>query len=79
MQKVTNLQELKTAINLNGEMVVTKNKNNNVILMSIEEYKRKLQEDEIAEKLEKAEKQIEEGKTISATEVFKELEEKYGF
>lgn len=38
-----------------------------------------LQEDEIVEKLEKAEKQIEEGKTISATEVFKELEEKYGF
>ena len=25
MQQVTNLKELKTAINLNGEMVVTKN------------------------------------------------------
>ena len=33
----------------------------------------------IEKKLERAEKQIEEGKTIKATEVFKELEEKYEF
>lgn len=30
-------------------------------------------------KLKKAEKQIEEGKTVSADLVFRELEEKYGF
>lgn len=38
-----------------------------------------LLEDEIDKKLEIAEKQIDEGKTISAEEVFKEIEEEYGF
>ena len=47
--------------------------------MSVEQYKDKLKDEEIKEKLLKAEKQIEEGKTIKATEVFKELEEKYEF
>lgn len=43
---MTSLQELETAINLNGEIVVSKN---NVILMSMEEYKKKL----LKEKIEK--------------------------
>lgn len=79
MQRVTNLQELETAISQNGEMVVTKNNRNNVIVMSIEEYKNKLLEDEVERKLLKAEEQIESGRTVKATEVFKELEEIYGF
>ena len=79
MQNITNIQELERAISLNGEMVVTKNSKNNVILLSIEEYKKKLQDEEIEKKLLNAEKQIDEGKTVKATEVFRELEEKYGF
>lgn len=79
MQRVTNLQELEIAISQNGEMVVTKNNRNNVIVMSIEEYKNKLLEDEVERKLLKAEEQIESGRTVKATEVFKELEEIYGF
>ncbi len=79
MQQVTNLQELETVISQNGEMVVTKNNKNNVIVMSIEEYKNKLLEDEVERKLLKAEEQIESGKTVKSTEVFKELEEIYGF
>lgn len=79
MQQVTNLQELEMEINKNGEVVVSKNRNNNVIVMSIDEYKKKLQEDEIEEKLVKAEEQIAQGKTVKASEVFKELEEQYGF
>ena len=35
MQNITNIQELERAISLNGEMVVTKNSKNNVILLSI--------------------------------------------
>lgn len=79
MQNITNIQELERAISLNGEMVVTKNSKNNVVLLSIEEYKKKLQDEEIEKKLLNAEKQIDEGKTVKATEVFRELEEKYGF
>lgn len=79
MQQVKSLQELEAVINKNGEMIITKNHKNNVVVMSIEEYKNRLLEDEIERKLLKAEEQIDKGKTYKATEVFKELEEMYGF
>ena len=47
--------------------------------MSMAEYRQKLLDEEIERKLLKAEEQIENGKTVKATEVFKELEEIYGF
>lgn len=78
MQNI-NIQEVETAMNKYGDIVLTKNEKNNVIVLSVEQYKEKLLDEEIEKKLLKAEKQIEEGKTVKATEVFKELEEKYGF
>ena len=78
MQQVTNIQDLKTAITENGEMVITI-KNNNIVIMKMEEYRKKLFEEQIEKKILKAEKQIEEGKTVKASEVFKELEAQYGF
>ena len=78
MQNI-NIQEVETAMNKYGDIVLTKNDKNNVIVLSVEQYKEKLLDEEIEKKLLKAEKQIEEGKTVKATEVFKELEEKYGF
>lgn len=74
-----NMQEVETAINKYGDIVLTKNEQDNVIVLSIEQYKEKLLDEEVEKKLLKAEKQIEEGKTVKATDVFKELEEKYGF
>ncbi len=74
-----NMQEVETAMNKYGDIVLTKNEKNNVIVLSVEQYKEKLLDEEIEKKLLKAEKQIEEGKTVKAAEVFKELEEKYGF
>ena len=47
MQQVTNIQELETAVKLNGEMVVSKNSRNNIVIMSMEEYKKKLMKDKI--------------------------------
>ena len=79
MRQLTNLQEIETAVNQYGEVVVSKNNKNNVIVMSMDEYKQKLIDDELDKKLEKAEKQIEEGKTVKAEDVFKELEAEYGF
>lgn len=73
-----NMQEVETAMNKYGDIVLTKNDKNNVIVLSIEQYKEKLLNQEIEKKLLKAEKQIEEGRTVKATDVFKELEEKYG-
>lgn len=74
MQQLTNLQELEMAVNLNGEVVVTKNNKNNVILMSMEEYKKSL----IKNNLIKAEEDIKLGRVRDAEEVFKEWNAKYG-
>ena len=78
MQQLTNLQELKMAVNLNGEVVVTKNDKNNVILMSMEEYKKGLIKDKIKNNLIKAEEDIKLGRVRDAEEVFKEWNAKYG-
>ena len=78
MQQLTNLQELEMAVNLNGEVVVTKNNKNNVILMRMEEYKKSLIKDKIKNNLIKAEEDIKLGRVRDAEEVFKEWNAKYG-
>ena len=78
MKQLTNLQELEMAVNLNGEVVVTKNNKNNVILMSMEEYKKSLIKDKIKNNLIKAEEDIKLGRVRDAEEVFKEWNAKYG-
>ncbi len=81
MQSLTNLKEIETAVEQYGEVVVSKNEENNVIVMSMEEYKKiKLELDKRIEKhLLKSEEDIRMGRTRNAREVFKEFEEKYGF
>jgi len=74
MQQTINTQELENALNKYGDIVLTKNSKNDIIIMSISEYKRKLKDNELSKKLE-----IKDGKTVKATTVFRELEEKYGF
>lgn len=78
MQQVTNIQELETAVNLNGEIVVSKNEKNNMVIMSMEEYKKKLMKDKIQKNLLKAEEDIKNGKVRDAEDVFKEWNKKYG-
>ena len=78
MQQVTNIQELESAVNLNGEMVVSKNGKNNIIVMSMEEYKKKLMKDKIKKNLLKAEEDIENGRVRDAEDVFEEWNKKYG-
>ena len=79
MQQVTSLQQLETFINQNGEMVIGKNKKNNVVVMSMEEYRNNIFDNETVKKLLKSEEDIEKGRTRKATEVIKELRAKYGF
>ena len=75
MQQVTNIKELESAVNLNGEMVVSKNSRNNIIVMSMEEYKKKLLKDKMERNLLKAEEDIEKGRVKDAEDVFKEWNE----
>ena len=41
MQGVTNIKEIEIAVEQYGEVVVSKDKQNKVIIMSMEEYKKK--------------------------------------
>ena len=77
MIQVTNIQDLKTAVNKNGEMVITMN-NNNIVIMKMEEYREKILKEDIEEHLLKAEDDIKNGRVKDAREVFKEWKEKYG-
>ncbi|MCI9245752.1 MAG: hypothetical protein HFJ30_01175 [Clostridia bacterium] len=79
MQQVKSLREIETVINQNGEMVIGKNNKNNVIIMSMEEYRNNIFDNETVKKLLKSEEDIEKGRTRKATEVIKELREKCGF
>ncbi len=79
MQQLTNIQELEMAIDKNGEMVVSKNSKNNVIIMSMEEYKQRIMKEDIIKKLKKSEEEIESGKGIEADVAFNELRKKYGY
>ena len=79
MQQVTSLQDIETFINENGEVVIGKNSENNVIIMSMEEYTNNIFGREMIKKLLKSEEDIEKGRTKKATEVIKELRRKYGF
>ncbi len=78
MKQVSNLQELETAVNLNGEMVVSKNDRNKIIIMSMEEYKKKLMKEKIEKNLLKAEEDIENERVRDADDLFKEWNAKYG-
>ena len=51
MQNLTSLKEIENAVDQYGEIVVSKNQNNNVIIMSMEEYKKKMMENQMEKKL----------------------------
>ena len=79
MQQVRSIEDIETALNENGEMVIGKNNKNNVIVMSMEEYRNNIFDEETIKSLMKSEEDIENGRTRKATEVIKEFKEKYGF
>ena len=77
MMQVKNIQDLKTAVNQNGEMVISMN-NNDIVIMKMEEYKEKILKKDIEEHLLKSEEDIENGRVKDAREVFNEWKGKYG-
>ena len=77
MQQLTNMQDLEIAVKLNGEMVVSKNSKDDIIVMSMEEYKKKLMKEKIERNLLKAEEDIKKGRVRDAEDVFEEWNAKY--
>jgi PHD/YefM family antitoxin component YafN of YafNO toxin-antitoxin module len=78
-REVLSMQRIKKVINKNDEMIIGKNNKDNVLVMSMEEYKNNIFDNETVKKLLKSEDDIKNGRTRKATEVIKDLRAKYGF
>lgn len=72
-----NIKAIETAVNQYGEIVISKNNKNDVVIMSMEEYRKKLLDKDIIKHLLKAEEDIKNGRVEDARRVFKEWKEKY--
>lgn len=83
MQKVISVKEIETTLNkienIDEPIVVKRDNKSDVVILSIEDYKNKLQEKDIIEHLKKSEEDIKSGRTIPAKKVFEELRTKYGY
>lgn len=73
-----NIKAIETAVNQYGEIVISKNNKNDVVIMSMEEYRKKLLDKDIKKHLIKAEDDMKNGRVKDARGVFKEWQEKYG-
>lgn len=79
MQQLKDVQSvIEAALNKYGDIVLSKNERNNVFVMSIEEYRKKLLDEEIDRKIMESEEDYNNGRVKDAEEVFKEWEEQYG-
>lgn len=79
MQQLKNIEDIEIALNEYGEIVMKKDNKNNVMIMSMEEYKEQIMREDIIKKLKKSEEEIEKGEGIPAEILFKELRQKYGY
>ncbi len=77
--KQFNIQEIKTAVDQYGEIVISKNSKNNVVVMSMEEYNKNTLKKEIIGVVKKSEEEIERGEGIESDKAFEELRQKYGY
>ena len=78
-QQLKNVQSvIEAALNKYGDIVLSKSEGNNVFVMSIEEYRKKILDEEIDRKIMESEEDYNNGRVKDAEEVFKEWEEQYG-
>lgn len=82
MKKISSFQDLETTettINKNNKMIIQRNSDSNIIVMSMNEYNNKIMKKDIIKKLKQSEKEIERGEGIDSDEFFDELKAKFGY
>jgi len=77
MRQVSNIQEIEEFLDENDELVIKKNNKNDMIIMSMEEYKEKLLKEKIERNLAESEEDIKNGRVKDAAVVFEEWKVKY--
>ncbi len=82
MQKEITVKELEEAVNTVDEIeepiIVKRDNKKDLVVLSLDEYRKKIFLNEVSDKLEESEEEYKAGKTHKARTVFKELREKYG-
>jgi len=83
MQREISVKEVESTLeeceNIDEPIIVKRKDKSDVVILSLKEYKEKWLEMDIIKHLQKSEEDIENGRTIPAEEMFKELREKYGY
>lgn len=83
MQKEITVQEIESTVNEYtdiAEPIIVKRKNkSDLIIISIDEYKKKVFLAELDRKIQEGEEDIKNGRVHEADEVFSELRQKYGY
>lgn len=83
MQKVITVEEMEKTVNeyrnIEEPIIVKREKDDDLIILSLEEYKKKIFMAELDRKIEEGEDDIRNGRVRNAKEVFKELRQKYGY
>ena len=79
MQREITVKELENIDEIEEPIIVKRDNKKDLVVLSLEEYKKKIFLNETSDKLEESEEQYKKGRTHSARAVFKELRKKYGY
>lgn len=83
MQREISVKEFEKEVNsideINEPIIVKRNNKQDLVVISLEQYKKQLFMTELSSKIEKSKKEVEQGKVHSARTVFKELRAEYGY
>lgn len=83
MQKEITVKEIVDTLeqytNIEEPIIVKRDNKDDVVILSIEEYRKKIFLSELDKKLDEAEDDIKNNRVHKARDVFKELREQYGY
>lgn len=83
MQRVIKVEEIEKTVNeytnIEEPIIVKRKNNNDLVILSMEEYKKKLFLNDLNKKIQEGEEDIKNGKTQKLRDVFKELRSEYGY
>lgn len=83
MQREITINELKNEVDfldeVNEPIIVKRENKQDLVVISLEQYKKQIFLEKLSSKLEKSKKEVEQGKVHSARTIFKEMRTKYGY
>lgn len=79
MQKEVSIKELESIDNIREPVIIKRKNKEDLVVISLEQYKKEVFLTDLANKLEESEKQYADGKTHDARETFRKLREKYEY